>query len=149
MRIASTLSFTLSIAAASILLTGCVSTGEYRDGMDGVNSQIEAMRLSREEFDRRQAILDTKIKAIEESPTPAANLDQQVRNLTGQLDRANGRIAELERMLREKLEQAEVALNNAKLNHQVTPLENPSQIKAARRDIARMKTVLRQRELNK
>ncbi len=51
--------------------------------------------------------------------------------------------------LREKLEQAEVALNNAKLNHQVTPLENPSQIKAARRDIARMKTVLRQRELNK
>ena len=28
-------------------------------------------------------------------------------------------------------------------------LENPSQIKAARRDIARMKTVLRQRELNK
>lgn len=51
--------------------------------------------------------------------------------------------------LREKLEQAEVALNNAKFNHQVTPLENPSQIKAARRDIARMKTVLRQRELNK
>ena len=26
-----------------------------------------------------------------------------------------------------------------KLNHQITPLENPSQIKAARRDIARMK----------
>ncbi len=36
-----------------------------------------------------------------------------------------------------------------KLNHQITPLENPSQIKAARRDIARMKTELRQRELNK
>jgi large subunit ribosomal protein L29 len=51
--------------------------------------------------------------------------------------------------LREKLEQAVEALNNTKLNHQVTPLENPSQIKAARRDIARMKTVLRQRELNK
>ena len=28
-------------------------------------------------------------------------------------------------------------------------LENPAQIKAARRNIARMKTVLRQRELNK
>ena len=35
-----------------------------------------------------------------------------------------------------------------KLNHQVTPLESPSQIKIARRDIARMKTELRQRELN-
>ena len=35
------------------------------------------------------------------------------------------------------------------LNHAVSPLENPAQIKAARRNIARMKTVLRQRELNK
>ena len=39
--------------------------------------------------------------------------------------------------------------NQMKLNHAVTPLENPSQIKAARREIARMKTELRQRELNK
>lgn len=39
--------------------------------------------------------------------------------------------------------------NQMKLNHAVTPLENPSQIKAARRDIARMKTELHQRELNK
>ena len=51
--------------------------------------------------------------------------------------------------LREKLENAEAVLHQMKLNHSVTPLENPSQIKAARRDIARMKTVLRQRELNK
>ena len=51
--------------------------------------------------------------------------------------------------MREKLENAEAALHQMKLNHSVTPLENPSQIKAARRDIARMKTVLRQRELNK
>ncbi len=49
----------------------------------------------------------------------------------------------------EKLENAQTALHQMKLNHSVTPLENPSQIKAARRDIARMKTVLRQRELNK
>ena len=49
----------------------------------------------------------------------------------------------------EKLENAQVALNTMKLNHTVSPLENPSQIKAARRDIARMKTVLRSRELNK
>ena len=51
--------------------------------------------------------------------------------------------------LREKLEQSVMALNQTKLNHQISPLENTSQIKAARRDIARMKTVLRQRELNK
>ena len=51
--------------------------------------------------------------------------------------------------LREKLENAVAAYDQMKLNHSVTPLENPSQIKAARRDIARMKTVLRQRELNK
>ena len=49
----------------------------------------------------------------------------------------------------EKLENAQAALHQMKLNHAITPLENPSQIKAARRDIARMKTVLRQRELNK
>ena len=49
----------------------------------------------------------------------------------------------------EKIENAEAALTNMKLNHQITPLENPSQIKAARRDIARMKTELSQRELNK
>ena len=49
----------------------------------------------------------------------------------------------------EKIETAEAELNQMKFNHQVTPLENPSQIKAARRDIARMKTVLRSRELNK
>ena len=49
----------------------------------------------------------------------------------------------------EKIENAETALAMMKLNHQITPLENPSQIKAARRDIARMKTELSQRELNK
>jgi large subunit ribosomal protein L29 len=43
---------------------------------------------------------------------------------------------------------AEVAkYNQMVLNHSISPLENPAQIKAARRDIARMKTVLR--ELNK
>ncbi|MDD6493953.1 MAG: 50S ribosomal protein L29 [Bacteroidales bacterium] len=49
----------------------------------------------------------------------------------------------------EKLENAQYALQQMKINHAITPLENPSQIKSARRDIARMKTVLRQRELNK
>ena len=59
-------------------------------------------------------------------------------------------VKELEtKELVEKLENAQAALDTLKLNHQVSPLENPSQIKAARRDIARMKTVLRSRELNK
>ena len=51
--------------------------------------------------------------------------------------------------LNEKLETEVARLNQLKLNHTVSPLENPSQIKAARRDIARLKTEIRQRELNK
>ena len=39
--------------------------------------------------------------------------------------------------------------NQLVLNHSNSPLENPSQIKAARRTIAQMKTVLREIELNK
>ena len=49
----------------------------------------------------------------------------------------------------ERIETEVEKYNRMKLNHNVTPLENPSLIKAARRDIARMKTELRQRELNK
>ena len=51
--------------------------------------------------------------------------------------------------LAEKLENAKAQLNQLKLNHSIAPLENPSQIKAARSDIARIETELRQRELNK
>ena len=51
--------------------------------------------------------------------------------------------------LAERLDAEVAKYNHMKLNHAITPLENPSQIKAARRDIARMKTELRQRELNK
>ena len=50
--------------------------------------------------------------------------------------------------LAEKLETEVANYNQMKLNHSVTPMENPSQIKAARRDIARMQTELRQRECN-
>ncbi len=39
--------------------------------------------------------------------------------------------------------------NQMILNHSISPLENPAQIKNLRRTIARMKTELRQRELNK
>ena len=51
--------------------------------------------------------------------------------------------------LAEKLEAAVANYDQMKLNHAVTPMENPSQIKKARRDIARIQTELRQRELNK
>ncbi len=49
----------------------------------------------------------------------------------------------------ERIENEEVKYNQMKLNHSITPLENPSLIKAARRNIARMKSEVRQRELNK
>ena len=51
--------------------------------------------------------------------------------------------------LAERIEAEVAKYNQMKLNHAITPLENPSQIKAARRDIARMKSELHQRELNK
>ena len=59
-------------------------------------------------------------------------------------------IKELEtKDLVEKVEAEVVKYNQMKLNHAISPLEKPSEIKATRRDIARMKTELRQRELNK
>lgn len=39
-------------------------------------------------------------------------------------------------------------LNQLELQHSISPLDNPTQIKDLRRDIARFKTVLRERELN-
>ena len=51
--------------------------------------------------------------------------------------------------LAERIQTEEANYTQMCLNRSVSPLENPAQIKAARRNIARMKTVLRQRELNK
>ena len=51
--------------------------------------------------------------------------------------------------LSERLETEVARLQQLKLNHAITPLENPMLIRQAKKDIARMKTVLRQRELNK
>ena len=51
--------------------------------------------------------------------------------------------------LAETKENLQAKLTQMKLNHTVTPLENPSEIKAVRRDIARLNTEIRQRELNK
>ena len=63
------------------------------------------------------------------------------------------KIAEIKEMttndLVERVE-AEVAnYNQMVLNHAISPLENPAQIKQLRRTIARTKTELRHRELNK
>lgn len=49
----------------------------------------------------------------------------------------------------ERIKTETAKLDQLKLNHVVSPLANPSEIKSVRRDIARMKTILHQRELNK
>ena len=63
------------------------------------------------------------------------------------------KIAEINAMTAAELAEriaVEVAnYDQMKLNHSVAPLENNSQRPAARRNIARMKTVLRQKESNK
>ena len=48
--------------------------------------------------------------------------------------------------LAEKIETAKAQYNQMLLTHAVSPLENPSQIKAARRDIARMMTILTEKK---
>ena len=49
--------------------------------------------------------------------------------------------------LNDRLEQARMQLVKLKVNHAVSPLENPNQIRATRKDIARYLTELRRREL--
>ncbi len=51
--------------------------------------------------------------------------------------------------LRERIKTEKANYSQMLLNHAVSPLENNTQIKSARRNIARMMTILRQRELNK
>ena len=51
--------------------------------------------------------------------------------------------------LLERVDAEAAALNQMTINHSISPLDNPARIKQQRRMIARMKTELRQRELNK
>lgn len=51
--------------------------------------------------------------------------------------------------LAERIETEVANYQQMLLNHSIAPLENTAQIKLARRTIARMKTVLREYELNK
>jgi large subunit ribosomal protein L29 len=48
----------------------------------------------------------------------------------------------------ERIEANQDSLTRMKLNHAISQLENPQSIVNVRRDIARMKTILRQREIN-
>ena len=51
--------------------------------------------------------------------------------------------------IREKIETEKAALTKMKMNHAVSPLENPMLIRTTRRNTARLMTELRKRELNK
>lgn len=50
--------------------------------------------------------------------------------------------------LSERLDAEKNALNQMVLNHSVSPIDNPSVIKAKRKTIARIMTEIRQRQLN-
>lgn len=50
--------------------------------------------------------------------------------------------------LQERLTVDKMQLNKMKINHAVTPLENPNKIMEARKDIARIMTELRKRVLD-
>jgi large subunit ribosomal protein L29 len=49
--------------------------------------------------------------------------------------------------IRERLEEEKKQLTKLKLNHAVSPLENPNKIKAYRKTIARLVTELRKRQI--
>jgi len=51
--------------------------------------------------------------------------------------------------IQERLDVEIAHLDRLKLNHSISPLDNPLQIKEVRRTIARFATELRQREINK
>ena len=49
--------------------------------------------------------------------------------------------------LRDKLSEENIVLTKLKLNHAVSPLENPIKITHSRKTLARLKTELRKREI--
>ncbi len=48
----------------------------------------------------------------------------------------------------ERMQTEQENLVRMRLNHSVSPLDNPMKIRESRRNIARMKTILRSREVN-
>jgi len=51
--------------------------------------------------------------------------------------------------LTERIEEEKLRLVKMKMNHAISPMENPNQIPALRKDIARLKNDVRRRELEK
>ena len=49
--------------------------------------------------------------------------------------------------LQARIEAAEKAYRELKVTHAISPVDNPAKITADRREIARLKTVLRQKEI--
>lgn len=50
--------------------------------------------------------------------------------------------------IHERIQTDQDTLLRMKMNHAISPLDNPQQIVIVRRNIARLKTMLRQREIN-
>ena len=50
--------------------------------------------------------------------------------------------------IQERMEAENEQLDRLRMNHAISPLDNPLQIKVVRRTIARLATELRQREIN-
>ncbi len=50
--------------------------------------------------------------------------------------------------LREELDEKKIAYSRIKMAHNISPLENPVSLKYTRKDVARMSTELRHREIN-
>jgi len=48
----------------------------------------------------------------------------------------------------ERIENEQNFLGRQRMNHAVSPLDNPSKLKESRRTIARLKTILHQRQMN-
>jgi len=48
----------------------------------------------------------------------------------------------------ERIENEQNFLGRQRMNHAVSPLDNPMKLKESRRLIARLKTILRQRQMN-
>ncbi len=51
--------------------------------------------------------------------------------------------------LRERIQTEQESLTKLRFSHAVTPIENPSRIRAMRKTVARLKTELRAKELAK
>ena len=49
--------------------------------------------------------------------------------------------------LKDQIEVAEKAYRELKVTHAISPIDNPAKITSDRREIARLKTVLRQKEI--